>query len=531
VNDPEVTRWQWPWTGYRVDQLDRAAAVLVVALIGVTLAVTGLRTGATDVVAPALDLVLDTIAALVMAAVAVLSWIRFAERHDTVALVQAAAFIPLGAAHAVSVIGHVMAGAAASVGPGGSVVIGGLWPLELAILSAGRLIAAATLVVGDLANLRGLRTRHPSRIVLFPATVLVAGLVAIMAAGDDLPLLVTSRDGVASTTALGAAVQLVSAWLTLVAAELSRRLWRRDQVIAGAYLALGLIVACFAQVHEVLFPNAESVHVATSDLLWLAFGLMLAVAIEAEARRTLGELRRANQTLERLKDAETERAALEERTKLSRELHDGLAQDLWLAKLKTARLMALPGLGAEAATLSAELDGAIEAGLAEARNAVETLRIVSRGTSSFRDVLAHSVEEFEDRFGVRAELSCPADLPVLAPRTESELLRIAQEALSNIARHADATLVAVEVQAADGRLRMTVRDNGRGFDPARVGDGHFGLAGMQERAALSHGELTIVSQPLDGTVVGVTVPVAPVGVPAAGQESAPIGARGGEFTP
>jgi signal transduction histidine kinase len=529
VNDPDVTRWQWPWAEYRVDQLDRVAAALTVALIGVTLAVSGLRAGTTDIVAPALDLVLDTVAALVMAAVALLSWIRFDERRDTVALVQAAAFIPLGAAHAVSVIGHVSAGAAASVGPGGFVVIGGLWPLELAILSAGRLIAAATLVVGDLANLRGLRTRHPGRTVLFPATVLVAVLIAMMAAGDGLPLLVTSRDGVASTTALGAAVQLVSAWLMLVAAELSRRLWRRDHVIAGAYLALGLIVACFAQVHEVLFPNAESVHVATSDLLWLAFGLMLAVAIEAEARRTLGDLRLANETLARLKDAEAERAALEERTKLSRELHDGLAQDLWLAKLKTARLMALPGLGAEAATLSAELDGAIEAGLAEARNAVETLRIVSRRTSSFRDLLARSVEEFEDRFGVRGELSCPSDLPGLAPRTESELLRIAQEALSNVARHADATLVTVEVQAADGRLRMTVRDNGRGFDPSRVGDGHFGLAGMRERAALSHGELTIDSQPLDGTSVSVAVP-AGLAAPAA-QADAAASAAGGQAAP
>jgi signal transduction histidine kinase len=519
-----VTRWQWPWTGYQVDRLDRVAAVLVVALMGMTVAMYGLRTGATDVVAPALDLVLDTVAALVMAAVALLSWIRFDERRDAVALVQAAAFIPLGAAHAVSVIGHVMAGAAAGIGPGGSVVIGGMWPLELAILGAGRLIAAAALVVGDLANLRGFRTRHPGRVVVFPATVFVAVLIAIMAAGDGLPLLVTSRDGVASTTALGVAVQLVSAWLTLVAAELSRRLWRRDHVIAGAYLALGLIVACFAQVHEVLFPNAESVHVATSDLLWLAFGIMLAVAIEAEARRTLGDLRQANQTLARLKDAEAERAALEERTNLSRELHDGLAQDLWLAKLKTARLMALPGLGAEAATLSAELDGAIEAGLAEARNAVETLRIGSLRTSSFRDLLAHSVEEFEDRFGVRTELSCPAVLPDLEPRIQSELLRIAQEALSNVARHADATLVTVDVGAVDGRLRMTVRDNGRGFDAARfepgqAADGHFGLAGMRERAGLSRGELTIDSQPLGGTSVSVTVPLEQGSV--AGGQSAP----------
>jgi signal transduction histidine kinase len=82
-----------------------------------------------------------------------------------------------------------------------------------------------------------------------------------------------------------------------------------------------------------------------------------------------------------------------------------------------------------------------------------------------------------------------------------------QEALTNVRRHADATVVRVRAAVEDGRLVLEVRDNGRGFDQSAVGDDSYGLAGMRERAALVGGELEIQSAPQKGTRVTLQVPV------------------------
>ena len=123
------------------------------------------------------------------------------------------------------------------------------------------------------------------------------------------------------------------------------------------------------------------------------------------------------------------------------------------------------------------------------------------------DVIERYVDDFADRFGLRAEVDCPTGRSGLAPRAEAELLRIAQEALNNVRRHADATVVRVQAAVRDGRLELLVGDNGRGFDPEAVGEGSFGLASMKERTALIGGELRIDSRPQDGTRIRVLVPL------------------------
>ena len=184
---------------------------------------------------------------------------------------------------------------------------------------------------------------------------------------------------------------------------------------------------------------------------------------------------------------EAERAALAERARLSRELHDGLAQNLWLAKLKAGRLAALPDLGLEASALTHEL------GRGDRRRArggpPGRGRPAAAGepVGTLRELLSRSVDDFADRFGLRVEFDCAADLPALTPRAQAEALRIAQEALSNVRRHADATFVRVRAAVEDGRLVLAVGDNGRGFDPDAVGQNAFGLGSMRERAALIGG--------------------------------------------
>jgi len=249
-----------------------------------------------------------------------------------------------------------------------------------------------------------------------------------------------------------------------------------------------------------------------ADLLLLVFYVVLLLWILAEARAVMVALRSANVSLERLREAEVERAALEERARLSRELHDGLTQDLWLAKLQLSKAATAPGLDPETARLFQVAMDAVDAGLADARQAVAALR---GGPTELKaplcSVLQRVVDEFSDHYGIQAELECDSVPAGLHHRMSAEVVRIVEEALSNAGRHADPTLVRVEARVASDVLLVTVRDNGRGFDTHAVPPGRFGLAGMRERAALIGGQLAIDSQPLDGTRLSLRVALASAG--------------------
>ncbi len=499
-----------------LDRLHLAAVGIVAPLAIGTAVMVALPNVAGHFDDPALDLVLDTLAAVVTGSIAALLGVRYRERRETIALYEAAAFLTLAISYAIAVVVAVSDDSGGA--PSARLVETG--EAQLYVFTAARWLAAGMLVSGATASLHAGGRRRPGASAL-AAVIIVFALGAVAETwADTLPALFRSTvSGLgpqaqpdATTTPIGFVVQIVGAALTMAAAAVYHSLWHRDRARRDGYVALGLVLASFAQLHAALFPSIHPVQVASSDLLWLAFEMTLLLAIEAEEKATLRALRTANQALELLRDAEVDRAALEERTRLSRELHDGLAQDLWFAKLKVGRLSALANVGTEAIELCHELEGAVDSALAEAREAVMALRLGGgESGASLSDLMRRHVDDFADRFGIRAEFECDPQLPRLTHRAEAELLRITQEALSNVRRHADATLVQVRLEAGDARLLLTVRDNGRGFDPATVDDGRFGLAGMRERAGLIRGRLTIDSRPRDGTRVTVEVPVGPDG--------------------
>jgi signal transduction histidine kinase len=496
---------------YRFDRLDYAAATLVAVLTVATVVFFGLRSGEGHVAAPGLDLVLDTLACVIMAAVALLSGVRYGERKEPIALTQASGFAVLSMAYGIAV--------AVSVAryPARAEDLVAAGEAQMWVFGVARILATGLIMLGGLATLRHRRTPWPAVVLVMPALVL--GWVAVNAFMGSVqvpPLATATLNGPATNlefdstlTPLGVLVMVVGVVLTFAAAEVCRRIWRSSHNPSDAYLALALVLASFAQIHEVLDPGIHPIQVATGDLLWLAVGVVLLLIIEAGIRRAIVDLRAANDVLERLRRAEADRVTLEERARLSRELHDGLAQDLWLAKLKASRLAAVPGLPREAAEMTHELAAAIDAGLDEARHAVLALRSEEGSPPGFAGLLARSLDEFEDRFGLRTELACPPDIPTLPARTEAELHRITQEALNNIAHHADATFVRVSVEHGDGTLRLSIRDNGKGFDVTEVPRGRYGLAGMRERASLIGAELAIESAPLEGTAIIVEMPLAP----------------------
>ncbi len=497
-------------------------AVVIALALGTAVCVLGpgLRE---SIVAPSLDIVLDTLTTAVTLAVAVLAWVRFRQRGDPIAAFQAAAFLVLAIANSLTVIvvttGHDVPAGMALASPGQAPIY---------VFTFAHIFAAALLVLGSLASLRGRLVDHGPAIVLGSAVTMVLA-IAIIEAGANrlpplasigLPILAAGTPAAAPfpsvTTPLGGVAQVLAASLFLWAAGLSRRLHRRDGLIGDRYLAIGFVVAAFAQVHTAVLPGTYTGLVTSGDLLRLGFDVILLLGIQAQAAAILARMRSSNVELVRLRAVDVELAAVGERARLSRELHDGLAQDLWLAKLTTGRLAGLADLGAEARALAGELGQTIDAGIAEAQQAIAALREPTEATgSSFSELMSRCVYEFGDRFGLRVEFACEQHLPQLTARAQAEALRIAQEALNNVRRHADATVVRVRAGVESGRLVVVVGDNGHGFNPNTVGRTAFGLASMRERAALIGGELRIDSRPLDGTRVSLFVPLALAPVPIA----------------
>ncbi|MGA9533327.1 MAG: sensor histidine kinase [Anaerolineales bacterium] len=209
-----------------------------------------------------------------------------------------------------------------------------------------------------------------------------------------------------------------------------------------------------------------------------------------------------------------QRAIVEERERIARELHDGVAQLLGYvnAKAIAARLMVQDGKAEGAIELLRQLETASKDLFTDVRAAIIGLRAASGPGLVFSENLHSFLERFEDLSGLSVDLDLPND-PLgltLPPETELQLMRITQEALANTRKHSNSTEASVRVELENHHLTLTIEDNGDGFDlkqPAKNSRPHFGLSTMRERAESLRGTLTIESSPQAGTRVAVTVPL------------------------
>lgn len=458
--------------------------------------------------ARALDITINVAAIVVGAAVAILAWIRWQDTREPVAVYESSAFVALTTVN-VLFIGLVIVGREAEFGLSGDRP--GEAPIYLWTLT--RFVAAFILVVGAMRSLkRQAPALSPAILIIAPAAGLIAVGTMLFGREATLPpvpgaaVFEPGGPGPLGLSIASQAVALIQVAIFvafIVAAILFRRLYVRDRQVSYGFLAAGFVVAAFSQLHFALDPVVASGILTSSDALRLGFYAILFMGIQAELAADLDALRRANADLERLAEVEASNAALAERTRLAREIHDGLAQDLWFAKLKQGRLVQNGTLDDGAKSTAGEVLQAIDSALAEARQAVMAMRADPAAASSLEEVLRSYVEDFADRFGVRAEFEADGALPRLPPRTEAEVLRIVQEALNNVRRHADATVVRVRTERNNGLARISVTDNGRGFDPAAVPKNRYGLRGMRERADLVGATLVVRSEPQDGTRITV----------------------------
>jgi signal transduction histidine kinase len=507
-----VTNAQAP--RHRDRAFDLALGTLLLALIGFTLAVVANPAVAPATFDPRLDVVVTTTATLVTAAATMLAWGRFREGRDAASLFRGSAFGVLFVFNA-TVLVVTLPGL--DLAFGADLAHPGQLPLWSGIVS--RFVAACLLVIAGVAGMRASR-RLPSRpLIVFalPGLLVLTAYVIAAAVQPSLPVLIGPQ-GLARLQAqpdqplIGGDVapalvlaQAVIGVAFLAAAFLAYRVYQREMRGADACLVIGLVLASFGQLHSTIHPGSYSGVVTTGDALRVAFYGSLLAAVVVASWTDVRALRVASATIRRLNEAELAHATHSERARLAREIHDGLAQDLWYAKLKQGRLLSLPAGAPEAVSLASEVADALDAALADARQAVMALRPTDGG--SFGEVLQRYVEDFGDRFGILADCSVEP-LPVEpSTRAQAELLRIVQEALNNVRKHADATVVHVAARSSGDVIELSVTDNGCGFDPATVGGSGYGLRSMEERARIAGATLTIDSRPSDGTRVLVFVPV------------------------
>lgn len=478
-----------------------------VATCAATLAVVGLQAAFPAwqfrILAPSLDLALDSVALVIACTLAVLSWVQYRDRGDLLSLHQASAFLVLAMAGIQLV--------AVSLGPDVTAPLldGEPGHGEQAALTFVRGIAAVVFAIGGVASLRG-STGWPAVWVIAVPLVPAAAVLALAAGvGDRLPhLIVAGPDGAPVSNLLGIMVEAATVAVFFAGAAACRRVWWRDRRVGDHFLSLGLVLMAGAQLSDIVVPNTHPGPVASGDLLRMAFGIVMLLAIEAQARAMLAAQRRSNLELARLREVEGERAALEERARLSRDLHDGLTQDIWLAKMKAASLRSAP-LDPATRQMVDELAEALEQGLQEARQVVLSLRQPVSDDGGFEGLLCEVVKATSDQFGIRVECVMPPATPPLPARTQVELIRIVQEALANARRHAQASRVTVRAEVEDDRFILQIIDNGRGFALDDVRPSAVGLRSMRERAAIIGGSVDIRSLPGEGTRVSVSMPFVP----------------------
>ena len=209
----------------------------------------------------------------------------------------------------------------------------------------------------------------------------------------------------------------------------------------------------------------------------------------------------------RLFAASTQIGALEERNRLAREIHDTLVQGLTgiILQLETADalLEGTAGRGRDALRQALALT---RSNLDEARRSVLDLRAAPLEGRSLDKALAALAHDWTVKTHLKIDFETVGSRP-LAARLEAGLYRIAQEALTNAARHAQAQHVAVKLIMTPANVQLTIADDGVGFDPARAPSDRHGLIGMQERARLLGGTLELGGDPDGGTRVQVIVPL------------------------
>jgi signal transduction histidine kinase len=301
-------------------------------------------------------------------------------------------------------------------------------------------------------------------------------------------LLLAGGPALTDTHPLPSYLQIVAALLVATAAVgLAQNSARTGDDLERS-LAAGAGVLAVAHFNYFLVPSMSSGWLYAGDMLKLSAFLLILYGCVIEFRTLQRQL--------------VQRVAVDERRRMARDMHDGLAQELAFIASHSQRLRHT----GEDATTVAHLQSAAERALHDSRTTIAVL--TAPEDVPLDRLVVRTVESFRSRFGADVELDLDHDL-VVGAEGRNALLRILHEALINAVRHGSAQQILVRLTGhSGGGPTLRIADDGCGFDvPAAVSAGKgLGLTSMQERAGILGGTLSIASRPGAGTVVEVGLP-------------------------
>jgi signal transduction histidine kinase len=236
--------------------------------------------------------------------------------------------------------------------------------------------------------------------------------------------------------------------------------------------------------------------VSSATAIWLGFWIQRVIEQNAQRGELIAQLEATRAEVAKLSH---EAGVAAERARLAGEIHDTLAQGF--TSIITLLQAADPELRDERLALAVRT---AKENLAEARALIAALSPSALADASLPDAVRRQASRFAQESGTPATVRVTGSERPLPTAVEVVLLRAAQEALTNVRRHAAAREAAVLLAYAPGSVRLVVRDDGRGFAPASAAG--FGLAGMRARAEQVAGTLTVRSDPSAGTTIELEVP-------------------------
>ncbi len=403
------------------------------------------------------------------------------------------AFLSFGRLAQTSLVRYALLGAAMTVLGGGTLLLAVLpategvavtpsGPCAITALVAALLFAAATCVPRW-----SLQVRRPVHVAVFATLVLlvVTEVAAHVYVGPRIAGPVSPETFGSSGDWPLPQTQVVGAVLFWVAALGAVRRTGRDGDVLMPWLAVGAVLGGFSRLHFALAGSGSSTWVLVGTAFRLGAYLLLLAGAAQEIR---WHWRRS-----------TEVAVLEERRRIARDLHDGLAQELAFIAAQSRIVVMRPPSTDRARLVASSGERALD----EARRAIAAL---TRPLDEPLDVaLAQEVEEVAGRFGADVSLALDSGVHV-SPESREALLRIAREAVVNAGRHGGARSVSVRLANHDG-VMLEVKDDGCGFDVTRSqGVGRLGLTSMRERAEALGGTCSISSTEGVGTTIEVWLP-------------------------
>ena len=441
-----------------------AGEILLIGLLGASLAlfVTN-RHLQTAVYLPELRLVLQTIAAFAAGIIAVLAGVRYAVEGRRLDLLLSTGFIVASVSTtAFSIVpalnGHPIHRPEA-------------WAATLGRVFSWVFIAAAPFVRGRSGP------RALANAIALALIVLFAGWLLLRSAGPTLPVLGPQADTPFALTSALAALALLN---LLALVGFGKRFYERREDL-DRWLALGSTLMLFASLHYIFTPVLATSSVSRGDFLrLLAYGLLLVGAWRAISFAVFG------------------RAVAEERARVAREIHDGLAQYLFAVSTHATMLEQ----GAPPEPTIAKLKEAATAAQQEARYAILALSTAA-GNATLDAALRRYIEFVTADGELEVELEIDPAVR-LAPDEQIEVFRIVQEGLANVRKHASARHAEVVIGLREGERFVSVRDDGTGFDGQATEAGQ-GLKNIRARTQSIEGGFSLTSRPGFGTALEVVL--------------------------